>query len=196
MRSTHFNITIKCLILTGVILLAAIIAGYNADETTLRKNGMYLADSSGPTLTPMMPEFIDLVPGNGPVNVSLELRVNATDSDGVEVVIGSYSNRSESTWTNVTMILDPLYEDPNVYLGIVNYTLDDEHRGVYWNIRFFASDTLGNWNVSEDTFQSVTRGNVPTTTTAQPPELELFELVLVLPVVVVIIIAMVWIRRR
>ncbi len=195
MRPIHFSITIKCFILIGITLLAPIIAGYNADETTLRKNGMYLADSSGPTLTPMMPEFFDLVPGNDPVNVSLELRVNATDPDGVEVVIGSYNNRSESTWTNVTLILDPEFNDPNVYLGVVNYTLGGPG-GVYWNIRFFASDTLGNWNVSEDTFQSVARGNVPTTTTTQRPESELFGLILVLPVVVVIIIAMVWIRRR
>ena len=127
-----------------------------------RKTYHLLANSEGPTFTFMMPNFADLIPGTEPVDVSLDLTVKVTDPDGVDTVIGSYSNRSESIWKNVTLHKDLISGISNSYKGhACDYTLNKEHYGVIWDIKFYANDTLGNWNVSETTFLSVFRPNLP-----------------------------------
>jgi hypothetical protein len=110
-------------------------------------------------------------------------------------VIGGYKNRSESTWRNVT-----LHHDSDAYwLGhATNYTLD-EHGWVIWDIRFYANDSLGNWNASDITFFSVARSVLPPNTSfingldgvdwLQPG-------LMVLGVVVISIISYLAVRRR
>jgi hypothetical protein len=127
-----------------------------------RKRVHTLTESEGPTFTFEMPNFADLTPGTGPVNLSLTLAVTVTDPDGVDTVLGSYSNRSESIWRNVTLHHDLTSVTSDFYKGhACNFTLDDEHSGVIWDIKFYANDTLGHWNVSETTFLSVWRPNLP-----------------------------------
>ena len=121
-----------------------------------------LADSEGPTFTFTMPNFADLIPSKEPISLSLELAVRVTDPDGVDTVIGSYSNRSESLWQNITLHQDWASGKSDYYKGhACDFTLDETHNGVIWDIKFYANDTLGNWNVSETTFLSVWRPNLP-----------------------------------
>jgi len=118
-------------------------------------------DLEGPVFQFVMPENADLVPSTGAVNLSLDLAVRVSDSDGVDTVIGGYKNRSESIWRNVTLHHDPDAYWPDQYLGhATNFTLD-ERGGVIWDIRFYANDSLGNWNVSDITFFSIARSGLP-----------------------------------
>jgi len=165
----------------------------------LQEKAFLLGDLEGPVFQFEMPEFADLVPGTGAVNLSLNLAVSVSDPDGVDTVIGGYKNRSESTWRNVTLHHDPDAYWPDLYLGhATNYTLD-EHGWVIWDIRFYANDSLGNWNASDITFFSVARSGLPPSTSfingldgvdwLQPG-------LMVLGVVVIIVISYLAVRRR
>jgi len=132
----------------------------------LQEKAFLPCDLEGPAFQFSMPEFADLVPGTEAVNLSLNLDVRVNDPDGVDTVIGGYKNRSESTWRNVTLHHDPDAYWPDLYLGhATNYTLD-EHGGVIWDIRFYANDSLDNWNASDITFFSIARSGLLPSTTA------------------------------
>jgi hypothetical protein len=110
-----------------------------------------LSDSTGPEFLHIGARFADLVPSNDPVNVTLGLSVVVRDPDGIDTVIGRYKNRSESIWKRVIM---DLYGDVgnNTYVYFaepLNFTLDIEHRLGLWDVKYYANDTLGNWNYSE-----------------------------------------------
>ncbi len=96
-----------------------------------------------------MPEFADLVPSTEPVNLTLELRVGVTDQDGVSTVIGSYKNSSSSEWNNVSMNRDAFTSDPDDFVGWpLNFTMSEPSFLVIFDIKFYANDSLNNWNVS------------------------------------------------
>ncbi len=77
------------------------------------------------------------------------------DSAGVTTVIGSYSNRSEGIWRNVSMYRED--EESNVYESDpINYTLCNNNSEVIWDIRFYTQNSLGVWS-RENTSQSVSR---------------------------------------
>jgi hypothetical protein len=118
-------------------------------------------ESDGPVFELWMPNFVDLVPGTGSINLTLELAVVVTDTNGIDTVIGSYKNQSESVWKNVTLALNQSYPIPDYYAGHARYfTLDDEHSGIVWDVKFYANDSLGNWNTSNTTFVSIWRPNL------------------------------------
>jgi hypothetical protein len=144
-------------------------------------------ESEGPTFTFEMPNFADLIPGTEPVNLSLNLAVTVTDPDGVDTVIGSYSNRSDPIWRNVTLHQDLISGTSGYYIGhACNFTLDDEHSGVIWDIKFYANDTLGHWNVSETTFLSFWRPNLPPPSeTAHQENLQIFRVILIFAIFVI-----------
>jgi hypothetical protein len=109
-----------------------------------------LSDSTGPEFLDVGNDFADYYPSTEPVNVILRFSVLVRDPDGIDMVIGSYKNRSEPIWKNVTM---GIYSDRgnNTYRYFaepLNFTLDNENRGAEWDLKFYANDTLGNWNVS------------------------------------------------
>ncbi|MFO7835149.1 MAG: hypothetical protein R6V83_00700 [Candidatus Thorarchaeota archaeon] len=53
-------------------------------------------------------------------------------------MIGSYSNRSEGVWRNVSMSMHREDEEGNVYESDpINYTLCNNSK-VIWDIRFYA----------------------------------------------------------
>ncbi|MCF2136575.1 MAG: hypothetical protein K9W43_04965 [Candidatus Thorarchaeota archaeon] len=108
-----------------------------------------------------MPEFIDAIGSGENDTYALILRASVTDPDGVDEVIGSYCNRSENVWHNVTMQLDleQSAEDISVpvYVAVaLNYTLTNTNSGVIWDVKIYARDSLGHWSVNT-TFQSVNR---------------------------------------
>lgn len=147
----------------------------------------FLADFEGPTFTFEMPNFADLVPSTGSVNLSLDLAVTVTDPDGVDTVIGSYSNRSESIWKNVTLHQDWTSDTSDYYKGhACDFTIDEKHNGVIWDIKFYANDTLGNWNVSETTFLSVWRPNLPPPSEVVYQEnLRVFQIMLIFTIIAI-----------
>jgi hypothetical protein len=109
----------------------------------------------GPFVTPMMPTNIDMVSNGTYVNVTLVLRANVTDETGIALVVGSYSNRSDGLWYNVTMYCDADFPDGDVFkANALNYTLYRVSSGVVWDIRLHAKNTLGVWTTVQ-TSQSV-----------------------------------------
>lgn len=123
-----------------------------------------VCQTSGPSFDlTSMPGFVDLIPGSEPVTLTLELRVEVTDPDGVSVVIGSYKNESSSDWTNVTMLED-LSGSPDDYVAKpLNYTMVGTNWLVIWDVIFYANDSLGNWNTSDMHKMSVCRQGYSTT---------------------------------
>ena len=132
-----------------------LILGNSVDMTT--SDYTIKMDSEGPRIIPEMPQYIDFI-GSGENNTySLVLRTNVTDPDGIRTVIGSYCNRSEGEWYNITMQLDPEDESGKIYKGIARkYTLTNRNSGVIWDIKFYACDNQGHWSTNV-TFQSVNR---------------------------------------
>ncbi len=165
------------------------------DAIHLQEKAFLPCDLEGPAFQFAMPEFADLVPSTGVMNLSLNLAVRVSDPDGVDTVIGGYKNSSESTWRNVT-----LHHDSDAYwLGhATNYTLD-EYGWVIWDIRFYANDSLGNWNASAITFFSVARSGLPANTTVineQDGVDWLRPSLMVMGVVVIMVISYLAVRRR
>jgi hypothetical protein len=126
---------------------------------TFSNPALQVCQSSGPSFDlTFMPGFADLVPSNEPVTLSLELRVGVIDPDGVSTVIGSYKNNSSSEWNNVSMIQDTTTSAPDDYVAQpLNYTMNEPSFIVIWDIKFYANDSLNNWNMSSVCQLSVCR---------------------------------------
>lgn len=94
--------------------------------------------------------FADLVPSSAPVEITLDLSVVVRDEDGIDTVIGSYRKDNDTIWTNVTMSFShELREQRYRYSAEpLNFTLDADNRIMVWDVVYYASDTLGNWNKS------------------------------------------------
>lgn len=124
-----------------------------------------VSDNSGPDFDlSLLPDFVDLIPSSEPVIFSLELRVGVSDPDHVDTVIGSYSNNSEN-WVNITLNYDESTSYPDDYAAqALNYTVPGGYSVTIWNMRFFANDSLGNWNVSQLKTVSVARPHFGTGT--------------------------------
>ena len=134
------------ILLTSALSIA--VGDISIHQQTPQSNSL-VSHSTGPSFDIIMPDFGDLVPGIDPVNLTLELCVRVTDPDGVSMVIGSYKNHSMSEWTNVSMNLHTNTSSPDVYMvRPLNYTMSEPSFVVIWDIKFYANDSLDNWNVS------------------------------------------------
>ncbi|MHA2191157.1 MAG: hypothetical protein ACXAAP_13075 [Candidatus Thorarchaeota archaeon] len=143
----------KGVILVLVVMMVTSNLSMTTNTNLSRKTvcAFTLSDSTGPEFLLIGARFADLVPSNDPVNVTLGLSVVVRDPDGIDTVVGRYKNRSESIWKRVIM---DLYGDAgnNTYLYFakpLNFTLDKGHRLELWDVKYYANDTLGNWNYSE-----------------------------------------------
>ena len=85
-----------------------------------------------------------------PVEITLGLSVVVRDEDGIDTVIGSYEKDNDTIWTNTTMSVSAeLTEQRYSYSARpLNFTLDADNRLMVWDLVYYASDTLGNWNKS------------------------------------------------
>ncbi len=131
----------------------------------LKQNAPHIvADSNGPTFAvPLGNTSVTFPPGTYPVNFTLSLEVEVIDPDGVDTVIGSHRLDSETAWHNTTLSYTPTTDHPDLYSAFVmNYTLGPEHWGVMWYFKFYANDSLGNWNSSGVWFRSFSAGFVNT----------------------------------
>jgi len=167
------NLTPKSAI-TIQLVIALLIANAGvtiASSHSFSNPSFQVYQSSGPSFDlTFMPGFADLVPGAEPVTLTLELRVGVTDPDGVSTVIGSYKNNSSSTWTNVSMYQDTTTSFPDDYVAWpLNYTVNEPHFVVIWDIEFYANDSLNTWSMSNVHRLSVCRqGSADTDTDIQP----------------------------
>jgi len=95
--------------------------------------------------------FADLIPSSVPVELTLRISVVVRDEDGIDTVIGSYKKDNDTIWTNTTMsFYAELPEQRYLYSASpLNFTLDADNRIMVWDVVYYASDTLGNWNKSE-----------------------------------------------
>ena len=95
--------------------------------------------------------FCDSVPSSVPLEFTLDLSVVVRDEDGIDTVIGSYKKDNDTIWTNTTMsFYAELVEQRYLYSARpLNFTLDADNRLMLWDVVYYASDTLGNWNKSE-----------------------------------------------
>lgn len=86
----------------------------------------------------------------------LHLWVLVWDPNGIDTALGSYKDNSDSIWTNVTMtyvdtetINDSQYSPVYYYqVNATTFSLDPNHSGKVWNVKFYARDTIGIWAVS------------------------------------------------
>ncbi len=72
------------------------------------------------------------------------------DEDGFDTVIGSYKKDNDTIWTNVTMSFSAELREQRYRYSArpLNFTLDADNRLMLWDVVYYASDTLGNWNKS------------------------------------------------
>ena len=153
------------LTLTVPVLLVSRAGEVGMTIESAPSSSFQVCQTSGPSFDlTSMPDFVDLIPGSEPVTLTLELRVEVTDPDGVSVVIGSYKNESSSEWTNVTMLEDLSSGIPDDYVAEpLNYTMVGTNWLVIWDVIFYANDSLGNWNTSDLHKMSVCRQGYSTT---------------------------------
>ncbi len=121
-----------------------------------------ISDDSGPVFDlTYLPDFVDFIPGPDPIDYRLTLRVGVNDPDNVDTVIGSYSNSSEN-WVNITLDYDDSTNSTDDYSAqALNYTVPGGFSLTVWHIRYYANDSLGNWNVSQLKTMSVSRQQIP-----------------------------------
>ena len=82
-------------------------------------------------------------------NASVWFHVTVTDSDGVDLVIGSTRETTEDLWHNVTLIASE--SQPNRYYGYYPVILPSPG-SIIFEVKYFAADSLNNWNVSDTVF--------------------------------------------
>lgn len=185
-------LSVKLKIIITMILLLLLLTS-NTEHSKIKSTyaePYTICDTSGPDFDlSLLPDFVDLIPGSEPVIFSLELRVGVSDPDNVDTVIGSYSNSSEN-WVNVTLNYDESSSNPNDYAAqSLNYTIPGGTTSLtIWNIKYFANDSLGNWNVSQITTMSVSRQHFGTTPTNGNAVVGLLiGAIIMIPIVIVII---------
>ncbi len=190
LRGKEKIITTLMLIL---LLFTLITQQSNSKSTNVER--FIISDDSGPVFDlTRLPDFVDLIPGSEPVIFSFELRVGVSDPDNVDTVIGSYSNNSEN-WVNITLNYDESTSYPDDYAAhALNYTILGGYSVTIWNMRFFANDSLGNWNVSQIKTVSVARshfgtgtGTETTPTSGNLAVLPLIGVLIMIPIVLAII---------
>ena len=167
---TFLGSSMSILIIVVLVSLLSNVGGTAAYNQLSTYSTFHVCQSSGPSFDlTLMPGFGDLVPGTEPVNLTLELRVGVTDPDGVSAVIGSYKNNSSSEWNNITMSRDASTSDPDDFVAWpINYTMNEPSFVVIWDIKFYANDSLDNWNISSLHQISICRQGSTYTTTDFP----------------------------
>ena len=135
-------------LITATLLLAVTQLAFSqnvAGGSFIQSNG-----STPPQFYEVGERFADLLPSSVPVEMSLSLSVVVRDEDGIDTVIGSYKKDNDTIWTNTTMsFYAELTEQRYLYSARpLNFTLDADNRLMVWDVVYYASDTLGNWNKS------------------------------------------------
>ena len=134
--------------ITATLLLAATqlaLCQNAAGGNFIQSNG-----STPPQFDEVGHMFFDWVPSSVPIESSLDMSVVVRDEDGIDTVIGSYKQDNDTIWTNVTMSFSAELREQRYRYSArpLNFTLDADNRNMVWDLVYYASDTLGNWNKS------------------------------------------------
>jgi len=140
---------VRFTIIWGIVTFLLVSSSWNPNSIDTNEN--ILSNEQGPEFANLGNFYADLLPNDtNEAHVRLNLFVTVRDSDGIDTVIGSYKDANGTIWSNVTLTLfDTLEDDWMYYVGHgENVTLKPEIRLKIWNVKYYANDTLGNWNVS------------------------------------------------
>jgi hypothetical protein len=141
----------------------------------------------GPIFSDYGDYYGDFLGASGWVN----LRVTVNDINGVDVVLGSVRNISDSIWNNVT--LEELIGIPNRYSGNFSVVLPEVGMTYTFEVKYYANDSLGNWNVSESKYNYLTNIGLET---YQNPLIENLPLIVSIVGITVILIILIRFRKK
>lgn len=183
----------RLIIIWGIITLLLVSVSWNPNN--IGTNEFVLSDDQGPEFRNLGNFYADFL-GNdtNEVLARLHLIVSVHDADGIDTVIGSYKDINGTTWSNVTLPLTKIYDDGwRSYSGRgENVTLTSEMRLKIWNVKYYANDSLGNWNVTD-----VQRYSYYLFVWQEPPPNPLFVIGSVIGIVgICIVTVVVWRKRR
>lgn len=147
-------------------------------------------DAGGPVFVDLGGMFADLLlTGPDEVYCTLEIYVEVWDEVNVDLVIGCFKRDNETQWSNVTMsFLGYSRLDSHLhYFGAnaTQFALSLSNRFALWNVRYYAHDSLGLWNVSQTvnySYCGLPYFTTTTTTDGDSPNL-------VVPAAVIMIVA-------
>lgn len=109
-----------------------------------------LSSGDGPTFSDYGDFYVDYTGSSGGVSLSVTVK----DADGVQTVIGGVSNISGLEWHNVTMSASGDIQDH--YNGYYGVNLPEDGHTYEFLVKYYAEDTLANWNMSNLTHQYLT----------------------------------------
>jgi len=187
------------IVLASLLLLLLPIGAAPPKEAI--SNSLTPADTGGPIFVDLANWAWDTILITEPVELhpTLQLFVWISDEVAVDLAIGCFKKSNETQWSNVTMTLLGYSQlDPHIHrfgANATEFTLSPSHPLEAWNIKYYAHDSLGRWNVSD-----VTNGSTNAlydldtiSTTTVPPD----PIVLtVTAIMIVLIIAAIIIARR
>jgi hypothetical protein len=108
------------------------------------------SSGDGPTFSDYGGFYIDYTGSSG----SVWLAATVKDADGVQTVIGGVSNISGLEWHNVTMSASGAIQDR--YYGNYDVSLPEDGHTYEFLVKYYAEDTLGNWNTTNITHEYLT----------------------------------------
>ncbi|MHA1908714.1 MAG: hypothetical protein ACW98Y_15550 [Candidatus Thorarchaeota archaeon] len=177
----------------AITTLLLVSASWNSN--IIDTKGYLLSDDQGPEFKDLGNFYADFLTNDtNEARIHLHLFVTVRDSDGIDTVIGSYKDINGTIWRNVTLTLyGTLNDDWMYYVGDgENVTLNLEKRIKIWNVKYYANDTLGNWNVSD-----VMRNSYYLMAWQEPPPNPLFVIGSIIGIVGICAVALlVWRKRR
>ncbi|MFW9849246.1 MAG: hypothetical protein ACFFF4_08895 [Candidatus Thorarchaeota archaeon] len=141
---------VRFVIIWGLVTLLLVSSSWNPH--TIGDKEYILSDDQGPEFDGIGDFFADLLPNDTHQGrAQLNLFVSVYDTDGIDTVIGSYKDINGTVWSNVTLSLYGAHDDGWMFYSGrgENVTLGPEMRIKIWNVKYYANDSLGNWNVSD-----------------------------------------------
>lgn len=108
------------------------------------------SDDIGPSFGDVDNSFADALQESDVTYLTLELYVMVYD-DGISSVIGRYKEQNEMDWINCTLDLSHVFETGwRSYVGNgTEFVLTTEYRTRIWDVKYYACDSMGNWNVTD-----------------------------------------------
>ncbi len=109
------------------------------------------SDDKGPDFRGVGDTYADALQNSDVTHITLSFYVTVYDSDGISSVIGSYNEQNGTEWSNCTLDLYHVYESGwRSYVGNgTNFTLTAEYRIKIWDVKYYACDSMGNWNATD-----------------------------------------------
>jgi hypothetical protein len=129
------------------VILMCVSPTWTKDPQCFLRSCSVLSNGQGPIFSDYGDSYAD---GFSPETI-ITFTVTVEDSNGVESVIASYRNQTESQWSNITMQNVDENNTKSRYEAYLHVNVHEP--GVYvWDIRYVANNTLGYSSVS-DTIQ-------------------------------------------